>query len=230
MSAIRTDVRQVEVTAADGHRLRCHVFDPPEPPRASVVVLQEIFGVTGHIRRVAAGYRDLGYRAIAPALFDRRERDVELPYDEAGIARGLAIAKSLRWSESVSDVAAALQLAVGPAAAVGYCWGGTVAWVAAARLPALQAAVAYYGGFIPRLLDQRPACPVLLHWAEHDHVVTRADREAAMAAYPELAQHTYDAEHGFNCDERSAWQPAAAALALDRTRAFLAQHLAPPAT
>lgn len=213
------------VTAGDGHRLRCHVFDPQDRPRGTVVVLQEIFGVNQHILSVAAGYAAAGYRALAPSLFDRAERGITLPYTEEGIAQGLKIAQSLRWSQSVQDVAAVTALATGPVAAVGFCWGGTVAWVGAARAIGLRAAVAYYGGFIPRLLHERPQCPVLLHWAEHDHVVSTAQRQAVADAFPELPQFTYDAEHGFNCSERPAHQPAAARLANERTLDFLARHL-----
>jgi len=101
-----------------------------------------------------------------------------------------------------------------------------VAWVAAARGVGLRAAVSYYGGFIPKLLHERPQCPTMLHWAEHDHVVSAADRQAVVDAFPELPQFTYDAEHGFNCGERSAYQPDAARIANERTLAFLAHHLA----
>lgn len=217
--------REQGVEAADGHRLNCHVFDPQGEARATIIVLQEIFGVNDHIKSVAAGYAAAGYRAIAPAMFDRFERDTVLPYDDAGIESGLKIAKSLRWSQSVQDVAAAMTLATGPVAAVGFCWGGTVAWVAAARNIGLKAAVAYYGGFIPKLLHEQPQCPVMLHWAEHDHVVAPADRQAVMDAFPQVPQFTYDAEHGFNCGERSAYQADAARVANERTLAFLAQHL-----
>jgi carboxymethylenebutenolidase len=217
--------REQIVESADGHRMKCHVVEPQGQVRGTVIVLQEIFGVNPHIQSVAAGYAAAGYRAIAPAMFDRVERDTVLPYDEGGIEAGLKIARSLRWSQSVQDVAAAMTLASGPVAAVGFCWGGTVAWVAAARGIGLKAAVAYYGGFIPKLLHERPQCPMMLHWAEHDHVVSPADRQAVMDAFPQLPQFTYDAEHGFNCSERSAWQAQAARVANERTLAFLAQHL-----
>jgi carboxymethylenebutenolidase len=213
------------VTAKDGHRLKCHVFEPEDKPRGTVVVLQEIFGVNQHIQSVAAGYAAAGYRAIAPAMFDRAERDIDLPYTDEGIAKGLKMAQSLRWSQSVQDVAAAMTLAQGPVAAVGFCWGGTVAWVSAARAIGLQAAVAYYGGFIPRLLHERPQCPTMLHWAEHDHVVSSDARQAVMNAFAELPQYTYDAEHGFNCPERAAYQSQAASIANERTLGFLSQNL-----
>jgi len=213
------------VEASDGHRLKCDVFEPQGQAQATVIVLQEIFGVNGHIKSVAAGYAAAGYRAIAPALFDRFERDTVLPYDDAGIEAGLKIARALRWAQSVQDVAAAMTLGTGPVAAVGFCWGGTVAWVSAARSIGLKAAVAYYGGFIPKLLHERPQCPAMLHWAEHDHVVALEDRQSVMEAFPHVPQFTYDAEHGFNCGERSAYQADAARVANERTLAFLSQHL-----
>lgn len=213
------------VNAKDGHPLKCHVFESQGKPRGTVIVLQEIFGVNPHIQAVAAGYAAAGYRAIAPAMFDRAERDIALPYTDEGIAKGLKLAQSLRWSQSVQDVQAAMTLAHGPVAAIGFCWGGTVAWVCAARAIGLKAAVAYYGGFIPKLLHERPQCPTMLHWAEHDHVVPPGERQAVMDAFPDVPQFTYNAEHGFNCPERSAYQAQAATVANDRTLGFLAQHL-----
>jgi carboxymethylenebutenolidase len=225
MDSTEINVEMAAVTGSDGHVLDCTVFHPVDKPRGTVLVVQEIFGVTGHIRAVASQYAALGYKAIAPSMFDRVRKNTELAYDDAGIHEGLKIATSLRWSQSVRDLEAATQLAEGRIAAVGFCWGGTVTWQAAVRGIGLSAAVAYYGGFIPKLLGERLDCPVMLHWAEHDHIVSAEDRQAVLAAYPGVPQFSYDAEHGFNCTERGAFNAQAAALAHERTLAFLAEHI-----
>jgi carboxymethylenebutenolidase len=107
----------------------------------------------------------------------------------------------------------------------GYCWGGTVAWVAAAKLDGLACAVPYYGGGILANKDLKPRCPVLLHFGETDHAIPIADVRAMQAARPELTFHIYPAGHGFNCDQRGSYDAACAKLARERTLEFLRKHL-----
>jgi carboxymethylenebutenolidase len=212
------------ITAADGHRLSAYVAEPHGAPTGAVVVLQEIFGLTPWIRRVVDAQAADGYRAVAPALFDRVERDVVLGYGD--VQAGRAFMQKLEWPNTLADAAAAAALATAgdpgtPAAVVGYCWGGTVAHVAAATLQ-LAAAVAYYGSGVARMLDRRPRCPVMYHFGASDHAIPLADVDAVRRALPKAAVHVYDgAGHGFACEDRPSYDADSAALADERTRAFL---------
>ena len=213
----------VDLQAADGHRLNGFLARPLGEERGAVVVIQEIFGVNQHIRSVCEGFAAAGYAALAPALFDRIERGVELPYDEGGIARGRAIRDAVGLEAASADVAAALSHLGGArsAAVVGYCWGGTIAWVTAGRLP-VRAAVCYYGGEIGKHLDLRPQAPTLLHFGEKDQAIPLSVASDVGARHPEVMVHIYPAGHGFNCDARASYDAESAAAARQRTLGLLA--------
>ncbi|WP_422365199.1 dienelactone hydrolase family protein [Pelagibius sp.] len=216
----------VTLTAADGHKLDAYVARPDGPAKGGLVVVQEIFGVNPHIRAVADGFAAEGYVAVAPALFDRIRPGIELAYDEAGVSEGRALRAQVPWEATVLDVEAAMTLAAeaGRVGVVGYCWGGSVAWLAATRLkPA--AAVGYYGGHIHEFASEKPACPVMLHFGEEDAGIPLENVEivrAARAAWADVTIHLYPgAGHGFNCDLRGSYHAEAAALARSRSLAFL---------
>lgn len=217
------------ITAADGHRLNAYVAEPRGAPTGAVVVIQEIFGLTAWVRRVVDAHAAEGFRAVAPAMFDRVERDVVLDYDD--VQAGRAYMQKLEWPQALADVAAAAALATAgdpgvPVAVVGYCWGGTVAHVAAAALE-LAAAVAYYGGGVARMLDRHPRCPVMYHFGAADHAISLTDVDAVRRALPDAVVHVYaGAGHGFACEDRKSYDAAAAQLADERTRAFLRSTLA----
>lgn len=212
--------------AADGHELAVYRADPAGAPRAALVVVQEIFGVNGHIRAVCDGFAVDGYVAVAPALFDRVERDVELGYGPDDVTRGRALREPVTLEQALADVEAAATLVErSPIGVVGYCWGGTVAWVAATRSRTFAASVGYYGGGIAGLADEQPNCPVQLHFGEQDHAIPMADVERVKAAHPELPVFVYPAGHGFNCDQRGSYHADSARKARERTIAFLATHL-----
>ncbi len=217
---------QITLSASDGHDLGAYLARPQGPPRAGLVVCQEIFGVNAHIRQVTDGFAAEGYLAVAPALFDRMERGVELAYDEAGVARARELGTALTWETALRDVdAAAETVRTGAGVAViGYCRGGSVAWLAACRLD-VQAAVGYYGGQIHEHRVETPGCPVMLHFGEQDPIIPSEDVAEIAAAHPEIPIFTYAVGHGFNCDARADFDRAAADLALERTLAFLAEHL-----
>lgn len=216
----------IELTAQDGHRLGAYVARPEGPARAGLVVVQEIFGVNGHMRAVTDGFAREGYLAIAPALFDRLEPGLELAYDEAGVARGRALRAEIPWEQVQADTAAAVQAAseAGKAGVVGYCWGGSIAWLAACRLP-VAAAVGYYGGQIHELRAETPGCPIQLHFGEQDTAIPLDTVEEIRGLHPEVPVHLYPAGHGFNCDQRGSYHAESAALARERSLAFLAEHL-----
>lgn len=215
------------LTAEDGHRLAAYIAQPDARPRGGVVVIQEIFGVNAHIRSVADDYARSGYLAIAPALFDRVRPGIELGYSEDDVTRGREIRAQVRNEDALLDIAAAADAvrSAGRVAAVGYCWGGTLAWLAATRLAGFAAVVSYYGGGIGGFAAERPHCPVILHFGERDHAIPLTEVEAVRKAQPDLPVHVYPAGHGFNCDARGSFEPKCAEIARDRTLAFLAKHL-----
>ena len=215
------------ITAADGHELSIYRAEPAGRARGGLVVAQEIFGVNSHIRAVCDDFAAEGYLAVAPALFDRVERAVELGYQSDDIARGRAIREKVSLEDAQADVeAAARELAgAGRIGIVGYCWGGTVAWVAATRSKSFAAAVSYYGGGVPELAGEQPNCPVQLHFGEQDHAIPLEGVRRLQAAHPDLPVHIYPAGHGFNCDQRASYHPESARLARERTLGFLRKHV-----
>jgi carboxymethylenebutenolidase len=218
----------IELTASDGHVLSAYRVDPAAPARGGVVVIQEIFGVNSHIRAVTEGFAAAGYLAVAPALFDRVERGVELGYAPDGFAEGRRLAALLDYGNVMNDVAAALDVATaaGKAGVVGYCYGGGVAWLAAARLKGLVAVVSYYGSRIQQVADEAPKVPVLMHVGKSDASFPIEFVRGLGARYPSVTIHEYDAGHGFNCDQRADFDAPSAELARERTLAFFAQHFA----
>ncbi len=214
----------IGITAEDGHRCRAWLARPSGEAKGIVVVMQEIFGVNDHIRRDTDKFAGHGYVAIAPAVFDRVETGVELGYDPDGIAKGRALVGELGWDGPLLDVRAAADAAAaattfeGPVFGVGYCWGGSLAWLAATRLAIPS--VGYYGGRTAGLVDERPGAPVMLHFGARDAGIPLADVETIGEAHGAVPVHVYDAGHGFNCDARKDFDPAAAGLALRRTLAF----------
>jgi carboxymethylenebutenolidase len=217
----------LELTAADGARLAAYRADPQASPRGGLVIAQEIFGVNHHIRAVCDGYAADGYAAIAPALFDRHERDVDIGYTAADVARGRALKAASRTEDALLDLSAARDAVAGAGkvGVIGYCWGGFLAWMAAARLTGFACAIPYYGGGMPDAIAEQPKCPVIAHFGERDANIPVAGVRALAAAHPAVQVFLYAADHGFNCDQRSAYDAAAATLARERTLAFLRQHV-----
>jgi carboxymethylenebutenolidase len=209
-----------KLRASDGHELAAYTA-LPAAPKAGIVVLQEIFGVTGHIRAIADDFAADGYATIAPALFDRSRSGIELAYTD--IAAGREIVTAIPPGDTMQDVAAAVDWAnaFGKVATVGYCWGGTLAFLAATSLPVVGA-VAYYGGMIAKLLDRVPKVPVMYHFGGLDPYITADDVAAIRAALAPEELFVYDdAGHGFNCSERADFSPHNATRARERTREFL---------
>lgn len=218
----------VKLQAGDGHQLDAYVAEPDGEPWGGLVVVQEIFGVNQHMRSVADRFAQEGFYTVAPALFDRLERNVELSDDGGGMQKGIAMAQKINIDDAVKDVDAALQYAgkeTGkPAGVVGYCYGGTLAWLSATRLsPA--AAVGYYGGHIARFAQEKPRVPVMLHFGKHDSHIPQADVEKVQAAHPEVEINWYDAGHAFNNDTRASYNAEAAKEAMARTLAFFNRYL-----
>jgi len=216
---------QTELTAADGHRLGAYRAGPADA-RAGLVVIQEIFGVNAHMRRVADQFAAVGYAVIAPALFDRAERGIELGYLPQDVQKGMELRSKITHEQAMMDIAAAAAaLGVAKAGIVGYCWGGSLAWSGATETELFAAASGWYGGMIVKTKDAVPHCPVQLHFGETDHSIPLADVEALRAAQPNIPIYTYPAGHGFGCEDRASYSPECAALAQSRTLEFFAKYL-----
>ena len=220
--------KMIELTAADGHKLAAYRADPAGKARGAVVVIQEIFGVNSHVKSVADGYAKDGYLAIAPAMFDRLQRGYDTGYSQPEIQAGIAMMQKLDWKNTFADVDAAVAEAkkAGKVGIVGYCWGGTVAWRAAANTAGLAASAPYYGGGMPNFKDEKPKVPTLCHFGELDQSPTPEQAKEILARHPEVEGHFYaNAGHGFNCDQRGSYNAEAAKLARERTLAFFRKHL-----
>ena len=208
-------------------RIRAWRADPHTPPRGALVVVQEIFGVNAHIRDVCKTFADHGYVTMAPAFFDHFEHDVQLRYDPEGVDHGRELVERLGFDRAVEDVhATAAQLGeYGKAGVVGYCWGGTVAFLANTRLS--MPAVSYYGARTVPFLAEQAKAPMLFHFGEHDASISAKDIEAHREHQEHAEIHVYPAGHGFNCDQRPDFERHSATLALERTLAFLRRALHP---
>ena len=217
----------ITLACKDGARISAYVARPSGKPKGGMVVLQEIFGVNHHIRAVADKYAAAGYLAVAPALFDRVEKGVELGYGMEDRPRAMDLRGRTKIEETLADVAAAIEAAKdgGKVGIVGYCWGGTLAYAAACRLPGVAAAVGYYGGGIAGIAGEKPRIPLMLHFGERDKHIPLSDVEKIRAAQPEVPVFVYAADHGFNCDERESYAAAAAQEAELRTMEFFAAEL-----
>ncbi|WP_158880358.1 dienelactone hydrolase family protein [Rhodanobacter sp. L36] len=219
--------KTIDIIASDGHALSAYVAEPEGRAIGALVMLQEFFGVNAHIREMADQYAKDGFHTIAPAIFDRVERSVELGYDPAGMQKGRELRAKLDLDETMLDVQAAIDAVAsfGAVAALGYCWGGSLAYLAAARLNHVVCAVGYYGAQIAGHADETLRAPVLLHFAEHDEYIPLSDVERIRHAHPDIEIHMYPGtEHGFSCNDRKFYEPKAAALARERSLAYLTQH------
>lgn len=217
---------KIELKASDGHRFAAYRADPKGAPKGGLVIIQEVFGLNDHVRGVCDGYAADGYAVVAPALFDRAERDVELGYQGDDLTRGREIRGKLGWDKPLLDLQAAINevKGAGKTAAIGYCWGGSLAWLCATRL-GVDAAVCYYGGQIADFVDESPKCPAMLHFGEKDAFIPNEKVDLIRKKHPDRPLFTYPAGHGFNCESRADYHPESARLARSRTLEFLAEHV-----
>jgi carboxymethylenebutenolidase len=219
--------KMIELTASDGHKLAAYRADPAGKPRGAVVVIQEIFGVNSHIKAVADGFAADGYLAIAPAMFDRVQQDVDLGYTPPDIEKGRALRGRISLDMAMKDAGAAVKAAsgAGKVGIVGYCWGGLVAWMASAKVPGLSAAVPYYGGGILDNADIEPRVPVMGHFGERDGMIPVEGVKKLAEKHKKQQIFIYPADHGFNCDHRGSYHAPSAKQARERTLDFLKKNL-----
>ena len=212
--------------ARDGHEFNAWLAAPSGPARGALVVAQEIFGVNRHIRAVADSYAAEGYLTIAPCLFDRIRRGIELGYSESDVQQGRGYRLQIPKEKTLLDLSACINVVRHPGrvSILGYCWGGTLAYIAACELPVF-CAISYYGGQIKDHLDKSPRKPVMYHFGEKDPHIPMSDVDKIRAADPNGIFHLYPADHGFNCDERATYDAPSATLARQRTLQFLAAQM-----
>jgi len=219
--------KMIQLTASDGHKLDAYRADPAGKPRGAIVVIQEIFGVNSHVKQVADGYAADGYLAIAPAMFDRAQKNFDVGYTPDDIAKGREIRAKVTNDMALKDAQAAVNEAAkaGKVGIVGYCWGGLVAWLASAKVTGLVAAAPYYGGGILDNADLQPKVPVMGHFGDKDaHIPVEGVKKLA-EKHPKQQIFIYAADHGFNCDQRGSYNAPAAKQARERTLGFFRKHV-----
>ena len=220
-----TDIR---LTADDGHELGAYRANPAGQPRGGIVVCQEIFGVNKHIREVCDGFASQGYLVIAPALYDRSSnKDCQLDYTPENVELGRKLRDEFAWDDTVMDVDAAVKLLQTQSlkvATVGYCWGGTISFLAATRL-SINGAVVYYGGQIIPYVEEKENCPLLMHFGKQDQSIPLSDVDTIRESHAAAKIYLYDAGHGFNCDHRNSYHEPSAQLARTRTLEFFTENL-----
>lgn len=210
----------VNLTSSDGHTFGAYRAYPDGQPRGAIVVIQEIFGVNTHMRSICDRLAAVGYVAIAPALFDRVERDFQSGYSAEDVERARGFIPNADWDGFVrdTDAARAAVADAGKVGVVGFCLGGSIAFMAASRLAGVSAAVGFYGGRIAAVAHETPRCPTQLHYGSEDQGIPMSNVDSVRAQRPDCDIHVYQgAGHGFNCDERGSFDEGAAKEAWGRT-------------
>ena len=219
--------RMIRMRMSDGAEIGVYHVEPKGERRGGLVLIQEIFGVTEHIREQCDLFADEGYEVLAPALYDREVPGFEASYSEEDVQRAIQVARQLHDFEvSLKDAQTCIDAlkAKGPVFMTGYCYGGSVTWAMAARSGDLAAASGYYGGMIPTMANLEPKCPTILHFGAHDHGIPMAGVQRVAELHPEVAVHVYDAGHGFQSDRRTDYHEPSAKLARERTLALFRAH------
>lgn len=207
----------------DGFELSAYHVKPTDARRGGLLLIQEIFGVTDHIRELADGFAQDGYEVIAPAFYDRLEPGFEADYSQDTIQKGVRYATATPWDQVAGDAQAAIDALQPPVFVVGYCWGGAATWLVACRCEGVAAASAFYGRRISELLDETPKAPTILHFGKADASIPMEKVDEIRAKHPDLPVYLYDAGHGFNSDRRADYHADSARLARLRTLALFSR-------
>ncbi|WP_345797393.1 dienelactone hydrolase family protein [Castellaniella sp. MT123] len=221
---------EITLKASDGHTFAAYI-NGPENARAGIVVLPEIFGINGYIRKTVDRYAAQGYRAICPSLFDRMtapEQGLQLGYTPEEVQRGLGYKKGIADETARLDIEAAAAALEGQSVRLltGYCWGGYLSWRMACLSDTFSAASCWHGGGIARHCHDTARIPVQMHFGGQDSSIPLSDVEEIRAAQPQVEIHVYPgAGHSFGRDATPAYHAESAASAWDRTLAFFARHI-----
>ena len=208
----------------DGFESDAYRVKPTDARRGGLLLIQEIFGVTEHIRELCDGFAEDGYETIAPAFYDRLEPGFEADYSEAAIQKGVTYSQGTPWDQVAGDAQAALDALEGPRFVTGYCWGGAATWLVACRCEGVAAAACFYGRRISELVDETPKCPTILHFGKTDASIPMAKVDEIRERHPEVPIYLYDAGHGFVSDRRRDYHQDSARLARLRTLQLFAQN------
>jgi carboxymethylenebutenolidase len=220
--------KNIELSASDGHKFSAYVAEPSGKPRGALIVVMEIFGVNSHIRRVTDEYAGDGYLAIAPQFFDRVERGLDVGYAGADLEKARGLMQKMNFNDPLKDVRAAMQhvASAGKTGIIGYCWGGALSFKAACNVDGLACAVAYYGGGIPSMIEEKPKCPVMFQWGESDASIPLEKAKAVAEKHKDQIHYFYPgAGHGFNCEQRGSYNAESAKTARERSLQFLRKHI-----
>jgi carboxymethylenebutenolidase len=210
----------ITMKMSDGAEIGVYHVEPTGKRRGGLVLIQEIFGVTDHIKECCDSYAAEGYEVLGPALYDREAPGFAVSYSPEDIQKAIKIARGEHpFDLSIADAGTCIDAlkSKGPVFITGYCYGGSVTWAAACKCDGLAAASGYYGGNIAQMADWQPKCPTILHFGEHDHGIPMDAIDKIKKAHPEVPVYVYDAGHGFNSDRRTDYNPEAAKLARERT-------------
>jgi carboxymethylenebutenolidase len=212
----------IRVKSRDGFELDAWHVKPQGPRKGGVIVIQEIFGLSDHVKEMAERFGAAGYEAIAPSMYDRAERGfIVQPQDvAAGMARGRELAMGNGQENALNDMGGVFDVLskAGKVCITGYCYGGTMSWLAAARIDGLAAASCYYGGNIPQMVGLKPKCPTICHFGAKDaHIPLVGAVDKIEAMHPDVPVYVYDAGHGFARRNSADYDAASDALAFERT-------------
>jgi carboxymethylenebutenolidase len=208
----------------DGYELPCWFETAHGARRGGVVVAQEIFGITDHIREICTRFAREGYDAIAPSLYDRIEANFHAGHDAEGIAKGIKAVEATPMAQVAADMQACINALTGPVFVTGFCYGGAITWLATARCTGVAAASGFYGRLINRLLGDAPKAPIILHYGKNDPGIPLTEVDKVRAAYPDVPIHLYDAGHGFCREASSDFHAPSRDLAMERTFTFFKQN------
>jgi carboxymethylenebutenolidase len=211
-------------SAVDGFEFGAYRARPADARRGGLLLIQEIFGVTDHIRELADAFAADGYETIAPSFYDRLERGFEADYGQDAIAKGVEYSQGTPWDQVAGDAQAAIDALQPPVFVTGFCWGGAAAWLAACRCTGLSAAASFYGRRISELKDETPQVPIILHFGKTDASIPMERIEEIRERHPDIPIHLYEAGHGFVSDRRADYDADSARLARLRTLALFANN------
>ena len=208
----------------DGFELSAYRAKPTDARRGGLLLIQEIFGITDHIRELADSFAEEGYETIAPAFYDRLEPGFAADYSQEAIAKGVRYSQETPWDQVAGDAQAAIDALSAPVFTTGFCWGGAATWLVACRCNGLSAASAFYGRRITELKDETPKVPIILHFGKNDASIPLERVEDIREAHPDVPVHLYEAGHGFVSDRRADYDADAARLARLRTLALFSNN------
>ena len=208
----------------DGFQLSAYRAPPGNARRGGLLLIQEIFGVTDHIRELCDGFAEDGYEVIAPAFYDRLEPGFAADYSEAAIQKGVQYSQATPWDQVAGDAQAAIEAMAAPVFVTGYCWGGAATWLVACRCDGVAAAASFYGRRISELVDETPKCPTILHFGKTDASIPMEKVDEIREKHPDIPIHLYDAGHGFVSDRRRDYHEDSARLARLRTLQLFARN------